>query len=171
MKIWNFLAALGMLVLSVYLWNPSGTDTYDPRARILGFMFFHMPSDSMYPSVERNSYVYVTTFSYLFSEVDSGEMLVYRAPHTGSPFLGRVMGVSGDRVSLKNSSVILNGVALEENYMNDEVLVCRHSDFPEIKVPEGYLFILGDNRCNSLDSRYFGFVPDSSVIGKVAGGI
>ncbi|MCO1337012.1 signal peptidase I [Microbulbifer sp. OS29] len=167
MKILKILGIFWGLILAVYFGNPSNTDTYDPRARVLGFMFFHIPSASMYPTVEKDSYIFVSTFSYIFSSLNSWEMVVYRPPHADSPFLGRVMGKSGDIISVSNSSVTLNGTELDEDYINDEVLICQFSEFTETTIPEGYLFVLGDNRCNSLDSRSFGFIPKSSIIGKV----
>ncbi|WP_299948635.1 signal peptidase I [uncultured Microbulbifer sp.] len=171
MKTLKILGAFWLILLVIYFWNPSNTNTYDLRARVLGFMFYHIPSASMHPTVKKDGYIFVSTFSYIFSEPKSGEMIVYRPPHTDRSLLGRVMGASGDKISVSQSLVTLNGVELEENYINDEVLVCQFSEFPETIVPEGYLFILGDNRCNSLDSRSFGFVPDSSIVGKVIGRI
>lgn len=77
----------------------------------------------------------------------------------------RVIGLPGDTIRLSNGKVYRNGTALSEDYINKE----EYPDYPDIEVtvPEGYLWVMGDNRNHSSDSRVIGCVPVQNVIGKL----
>lgn len=167
MKVLTGIFAIIALAITVYIWNPTGTATHDPRARVLGFTLYHIPSSSMSPTIKRNSYVFVSTYSFVFAPLQVGDIVVYQPPHVDSPFLGRVMAQEGDTVSVSSSIVNLNGDVLHEGYINDEILSCQFSEHAKATIPENHLFILGDNRCNSMDSRAFGYVRRDQLIGKV----
>lgn len=81
--------------------------------------------------------------------------------------LGRVIGKPGDLVSVIDAKAIVNGKQLNESYVENQPSVCRVKDFNEKIVPKNHFFILGDNRCNSVDSRIFGFIKADKLIGKV----
>lgn len=167
MKVLTGIFVIIALAIAVYIWNPTGTATHDPRARVLGVIPYRIPSSSMSPTIKRNSYVFVSTYTFVFTPLQIGDVVVYQPPHVDSPFLGRVMAQGGDTVSVSNSVVNLNGNLLHEGYINDEILSCQFSEYAEATIPENHLFILGDNRCNSIDSRAFGYVRRDQLIGKV----
>jgi signal peptidase I len=120
-----------------------------------------------------------------------GDIIVFRYPEDPSvPFIKRVVGVPGDHVTYRDKTLYLNGAAvpletadvtgdsggmlpvLEQiedlGMRRHRILVDPHSPGPEADtvVPEGHYFVLGDNRDNSRDSRYWGFVPDRNLIGR-----
>lgn len=78
-------------------------------------------------------------------------------------WIKRVIGKEGDTLDFKDGYVYRNGIKLEETYVKEKM----NQDFNSITVPKGYIFVMGDNRNNSTDSRYIGPVPLENVIGKV----
>jgi signal peptidase I len=101
-----------------------------------------------------------------FDPYNRGDIVVFEPPEdwvdSGTPFIKRVIGEPGDVVSARNGHVIVNGVRIAEPYLHE-----RTARFPETTVPAGELFVMGDNRSNSLDSRFtLGFVPIDRVVGK-----
>lgn len=105
------------------------------------------------------------------------DMIVFKAPDApGKQYIKRVIGVPGDQVEMKDDVLVVNGTAYDESYVNrtnDLGLNRITGDFTlgeltgKATVPEGYLFVLGDNRLKSNDSRAYGFVSADSVIGVV----
>lgn len=107
---------------------------------------------------------------YLFSGPQRGDVIVFNPPiaNNDKPFIKRVIGLPGDTVETRNGTVYVNGVALDEPYISDRPSLCNNgsSDCAPVTVPAGQIFVMGDNRTNSEDSRYFGTVPVKNVIGK-----
>lgn len=90
-----------------------------------------------------------------------------------SYYIKRVIGVAGDTIQIKLDGVYVNGKLLEENYVNNEEAPYYGNVSEQLKegitVPDGYIFVMGDNRNHSADSRQLGCVPANDVIGKVIG--
>jgi signal peptidase I len=81
----------------------------------------------------------------------------------------RVIAKGGDSIAIKKGRVYVNGLVLDENYVNDDHSCYASSpeeNFTKRTVPDGDVFVMGDNRCNSIDSRSFGPIKTSSIIGR-----
>ena len=159
---------------------------------------FYIPSGSMEPTMLVNDRILVQKVSYWNSDVKRGDIVVFddpsnwldaeesRQPHnivqrtletfglfpTGGHLIKRVIGVGGDHVKCCDSTghLEVNGVSLEEPYVLDQSLT-RERTF-DVVVPKNHLWVMGDNRGNSADSRAHmgeaggGFVPEANVVGK-----
>jgi signal peptidase I len=100
---------------------------------------------------------------FLFHAPQRGDVIVFRYPKDPSrDFIKRVIGVPGDTVSIHDGQVFVNGVALEEGYLDETT----RGPLEDTVVPQNSYFVLGDNRSNSSDSRSWGFVPEENIIGK-----
>lgn len=164
----TFLAVCALIPLGaivVYVWNPLGVPDWDPRGRILGVIPYRVPSQSMAPTLDLNSMVVACTGAYLNAKPRVGDIIVFWPPaRNEGVYLKRIVGVPGDQVVLDGLDFLRNGVRQVEPY------AVKGPDYPEsfsTKVPEGTVFVMGDNRDNSVDSRHFGPVPETSIIGKV----
>ena len=155
---------------------------------------FFIPSPSMEPTLEEGDRVLVEKVSYRFGGPARGDVVVFerRLPgFTGSDelddesvfsdirdafrelfgfptgtskdYIKRVVGVEGDTVEGRKGEVLVNGDPVDEDYLPDDI---ETSPFPAIEVPEDMIFVMGDNRAHSDDSRYFGPIPTDSVVGR-----
>ncbi len=120
-------------------------------------------SISMQPTLYAGNFVLVNKLAYQLGKPSRGDIIVFRYPPdpTQVPYIKRVIGLPGDHVSIAGGKVYINGDQLIEPY-----LVVSTNRGGEWTVPDGNLFVLGDNRNNSSDSRSWGFVPLQNVIGK-----
>lgn len=123
---------------------------------------FWIPSGSMVPTLEPGDRVLVCKFWYRFFEPKRGQIVVFRFPYdTSKDFIKRVVGLPGDVVEISDGVVFLNGKRLDEPYVFHRD---RYQMSP-VRVPEGSYFVMGDNRPNSQDSRFWGFVPKNLILG------
>jgi signal peptidase I len=123
---------------------------------------------SMAPHIASGEIVLINTIVYRMHPVTRGDIIAFH--HDGptpETYIKRVIGLPGDRIRIDRGKVFVNGTPLDEPYV-------RYADsrsFPEVTVPEGSLYVLGDNRADSDDSRFWGFVPENAVLGKAIAGI
>ncbi len=84
------------------------------------------------------------------------------------PYIKRVIGLPGDTIDIRDNHVYINGKQIDEPYLDDGMITNTNGMAVPAQVPEGYIFVMGDNRTNSLDSRssQLGFVPMDAVLGK-----
>jgi signal peptidase I len=120
-------------------------------------------STSMIPTLHANDYVVVNRLAYKLAQPHRGDIIVFKYPPdpTQIPYIKRVLGLPGDVVHIAGGKVYVNEVMLTEPYLR--VSTNQGGDWT---VPEGNLFVLGDNRNGSSDSRAWGMVPLENVIGK-----
>lgn len=134
---------------------------------------------SMVPNFEDRDYIFTSRVTYKIKEPEKGDVVVFRSPQNPDiEYIKRVIGVSGDRVKFTdcdkpantNCTVMVNNYPLIEDYIKDSTQLFDSSEIvpdQEIVVPDDQLFVMGDNRPGSLDSRVFGPINKSSVIGVV----
>jgi len=117
---------------------------------------------SMVPTFEGNELIIINKFSYFLSEPQRGDIIVLDYPLDRSrEFIKRVIGLPGDEVIVRDGSVMVNGVVLDEPY-----IAGAPSYEGNWTVPEDDYFVLGDNRNNSSDSHNWTFLPRSDIVGK-----
>lgn len=138
---------------------------------LIGAFFVPMPQVSgvsMEPRLIPGERVIINTLAYRFGAPSRGDIVAFHhdAP-TPELFIKRVIAVAGDRVRVERGTVSVNGQALVEPY----VRFTDQRSFAEVTVPAASVYVLGDNRANSEDSRFFGTVPDSALVGKALAGI
>jgi len=123
----------------------------------------HVLGLSMEPRIHSGELVLINTLAYRWGNIAHGDIVafVHEAP-TPETYLKRVIGLPGDRISIDRGNVMLDGKPLTENYVRYRD---RRSSAP-ITVPPGGLYVLGDNRANSDDSRNWGILRANDVIGK-----
>jgi signal peptidase I len=120
---------------------------------------------SMMPTLENHERLLVNKFIYTFDEPKKGEIIVFRYPRDLSrDFIKRVIATGGDTIEIRRGTLYINGDRKEESY----ILERPKGSYNKVIVPEGHVFVMGDNRNNSEDSRYpdVGFVPMQLVKGK-----
>ena len=141
------------------------------RVRVEGY--------SMLPTLDNGEYVLISRLAYMLGDYQRGDIIVFRPPmYPAAPYwqrllglpgfddkyedyIKRIIGLPGDTVRIADGTVYINGVPLLEPY------IAAPPDYSnEWTVPEGQLFVLGDNRNNSADSHAWGFVPEENILGK-----
>jgi signal peptidase I len=153
---------------------------------------FYIPSESMVPTLEVGDRVFVSKFMFDGGDVARGDVIVFENPNPGElpdrsgissvlhwlgegiglaqpeneDFIKRVIGLPGETIEIKENVVYIEGEPLDEPYLTEEAR-SSNGDLEPTTVPDGEVFVMGDNRGNSADSRYgLGTVPLDRVIGK-----
>lgn len=124
--------------------------------------------ESMEPTFQDENRVILSKIS----DIQHFDMIVFNAPDSNERYVKRVIGLPGDRIEVKDDVLYINGKVYEEPYLEkskeENLLDTFTNDFTlDSTVPENSLFVMGDNRLVSKDSRIFGCIPDDSVIGEV----
>jgi signal peptidase I len=117
---------------------------------------------SMIPTLQPGEFVLVNKISYRLSDVKRGDIIVFHYPlNPQEDYIKRVIGLPGDDVNITNGQLFVNGQEINESYIS--VTMVSEGDWV---VPQDALFVMGDNRNQSSDSRAWGFVPMENLVGK-----
>jgi len=117
---------------------------------------------SMEPTFYQDNFVIVNKLAYRIGRIERGDVVVFPYPNNpDEDYIKRVIGLAGDEVEIQGGKVKVNGAILDEPYISEP----PKRDY-YIDVPEGELFLMGDNRNDSSDSRSWGTLPVEDVIGK-----
>ncbi|MYL32306.1 signal peptidase I [Pontibacillus yanchengensis] len=139
------------------------------------FASYIVDGKSMEPTLFDGNLLMVNKVVYDWADVHHEDVIVFHA-NKEEDYVKRVIGLPGDRIEYKGDMLYLNGEKVEEKYLdpyrkNDGKPLTESFTLEDTtdrnEVPEGHVFVLGDNRRESLDSRYFGFVPIETIVGKV----
>jgi len=152
---------------------------------------FFIPSSSMEPTLMPGDRVLVNKLAYRFGDLHRGDVVVFQNPNEAAlpdrnafealfhwlgeglgfqqpeneDLIKRVIGLPGETIRIRKHTVMVNNDPIAEPYLTKEALDSM-GDYGPVTVPRGELFVLGDNRGNSSDSRVIGFVPEGNVVGR-----
>jgi len=130
---------------------------------------FNVDGTSMEPNLHNTELILVDKWTYLFHPPDRGDVVVFIAPpHPSMDYVKRVIGLPGDVITVKGTTVIVDGVTLNETYVAPQNQGNQFKNITNEVVPPNDYFVLGDNRAVSSDSRDWGFVPRANIIGRAA---
>ncbi len=126
---------------------------------------FYIPSESMVPTLLVGDRVFVNKFIYRFAEPERGDIVVFESVNGGEEdLIKRIVALPGDEIEVGNGVLLMNGEEQREPYLNGEMSFA--DSYGPTEVPEGHVFVMGDNRANSADSRVFGPLPIENIEGE-----
>jgi signal peptidase I len=121
---------------------------------------------SMEPTIKDGTKIEIDLNAYLSAVPQRGDIIVFKDDN-GSVIIKRVVALPGEEVEIKDSKLFIDGIELEEGYLNESDSTEAPADNSVWQVPESSVFVLSDNRANGRDSRNFGCVSYDKIIGKV----
>lgn len=147
--------------------------------RVFVLQQFYISGPSMEMTLFENDRVLVNKLSYRLHDIHRGDVVVFDRVTTNGgvvahdDLIKRVIGVENDTIEIQKCKVLVNGSVINEPYLDKDVLalptleeVCRIVDMKKTTVPKNQVFVMGDNRAQSFDSRSFGTIPEDLVIGR-----
>lgn len=132
--------------------------------RQFAFQTSEVMSGSMIPTLLVKDRVIVNKIVYrYYGDLKRGDVVLFRSPISPQDFIKRLVALPGEEIKVRNGFLYINGKPIDQSRWN---LQWDSSNFGPVKVPQGQYFFMGDNRPDSYDSRFWGSVPKSRIIGK-----
>lgn len=133
------------------------------------FTNYEVEGGSMKPTLQDGDKLVVDKISYRFGEINRFDVIVFHA-NENEDYVKRVIGIPGDEIEYKNDQLFINGEYIDEPFLtsfrNSSMFGSLTNNF-KVTVPEGHVFVMGDNRRESYDSRHFGPIEIEKIVGKV----
>ncbi|MDH3431699.1 MAG: signal peptidase I [Gammaproteobacteria bacterium] len=161
---------------------------FSNRGTLLGYEIFRLPASSMAPTLLEGDYIIVDTWRFRDVDPAYGDIVVFELPQSGVNYIKRVVGIPRDEVRYEQHRLTINGsvvpleprpdaTRLDPRFIErlgdqEHEILITNAGFSIrdgiFNVPDGHYFVLGDNRDNSRDSRYFGMIPRDNIRGRIA---
>jgi len=138
---------------------------------MVGFKSYSIPTNSMAPTLIQGDYVFVDKIGYRFKEPEREDLIVFRAKNETYHIVKRLIGMPGEEIEIREGKVYINNAVINEmlvvkgTAMDGDTVPLEN--YGPVKIPGKSFFVLGDNSKYTLDSRHFGFVNRTEVIGRV----
>jgi len=165
---WYFYILIILLMNGTYFIPRDSTANF--ASKVFGFGVYRIPAGSMEPTLLIGDYLVTDPACFKKNELQRRDLVIFQNPKDPSKdFIKRVIALAGEKIEVKNKQVYINDEALTESYAihNDVNFgVATRDDFGPQLVPPNHCFVLGDNRDNSMDSRFWGSIPLSNIKGK-----
>ncbi len=132
--------------------------------RVFLFQPFFIPSGSMEPTLTEGDRIIVSKIHYRLGIPQRGDIVVFKYPvNPDKDFIKRVIGLSGETLEIRDSKLYINGEFVEQPFLPPGL---NYGSYGPVNIPQGHYFVMGDNRNNSEDSRFWGMLPEENIIGK-----
>lgn len=157
--------------IAVYYINPYDLKTDNIRPRIFGFDIYRIPSKSMQPLLSPDDYIMVSNLAYIEKSPLRKDVIVFnqkKKTHLKKiQHIKRIVAIGGDTVELQNGELFVNKKLVNEDYVLPSNNKTPYSlKMPETTIPTNHVFVMGDNRDNSADSRLYGAISQKEIVAK-----
>jgi signal peptidase I len=161
--------AIPLTLIAVYLINPFGVRSIDPRQRITGYGLYRVPASNMLPGIKPDQILITSAGHYVKRSPQRGDVVTLFVPeYEGQVWLQRIIGLPGESIAIEAGKVLIDGRPLEEPYVSPENLTADYSlSMGAMIIPQDRYFLMGDHRDNSMDSRMQDLTRREDVTGKV----
>lgn len=160
---------LPVATVAAYAWNPFEAASLDPRQRILGIGLYRVPGASMSPTLEPGRIIVLHVGRDAVASIRRGDIVMFVAPHMPEQlWLKRVVAMAGQTVEIRDGLLYIDGRVIEEPFVVPARRQMPYSrTFGPFRVPAGHVFVLGDNRDDSEDGRFWGALPRGNLRGRL----
>ncbi|MEH6455034.1 MAG: signal peptidase I [Cocleimonas sp.] len=168
-----FIISAGVVL--VYYINPYGLKTDNIRPRVFGFDIYQIPSKSMQPLLFPGDFISVSNLAYAEKSPQRKDVVVFHQSKKNQvkskvQYIKRVIAIAGDNVQLKNGKLFVNKKMVNESYVLPSNSKTSYSlKMKLMTIPQNHVFVMGDNRDNSADSRIFGAISKDEIFAKASG--
>lgn len=162
-------ALVPVVLACIYLANPFGARSLDPRQRILAHGVYRIPASSMAPTLQPGQVVFTRVINEASDEVRRGDVVTFVVPEEGGQvWMKRIVGLPGETIAIEGGVVVIDGEPLVEPYLAPGSILAEYSlAMAPRRLPAGRYFLLGDNRDNSVDSRMLALTAREGITGRL----
>ncbi len=166
------IISLGLV--SIYYINPYNLKTDNIRPRVFGFDIYQIPSKSMEPLLTPGDYISVSNLAYSDNVPKRNDVIVFyrkriKNSETKVQYIKRIVGIEGDNIQLQNGKLFVNKTLVNEIYVSASNNKTPYSlNMSLLTVPQNHVFVMGDNRDKSADSRIYGSIAVNEIIAKAS---
>ena len=154
-----------------YAFIISMTLEYYPGKHLIA-QAFKIPTSSMSPTIQIGDHIMSNRWTYRFNSPERGDVVIFKFPKDEKKmFIKRIIGMPGEALEIKNKQIFINGLPLNKSYGKLSPVFSENTDskkfnFGPVTISDKAYFVMGDNWANSHDSRHWGFLKDSKILGK-----